>query len=303
MSEVTLGGDPEFALFDSSKNLAVSTRTIFPTLPWEGDVGRDGRGDIGEFRFPPTKNPRDVTLLIKERLITVHKMLVQTFPSGIEIRGGAFVPGFKIPGEDWSMPLGGHIHLGHSHFTRQYGLKDCSFRNPIIVQRLLLGLDKYVGTILAAAGNPASLRHRVNGSYGRPALMLGVPSLASSDGWRPQPHGIEYRTPYSWIHSPLLTNAAFALSFLVAENSLRFSDSTDSFLARGPTFRSPSEHPLYSCHLNKLRFWAKRYLEEIKGFEGYREVEDLIDPIRELILSKRIVRANVDARKIWGIMS
>ncbi|MBI4029114.1 MAG: hypothetical protein HY376_02005 [Candidatus Blackburnbacteria bacterium] len=165
------------------------------------------------------------------------------------------LPGFHLrAGTGWrSHVTGGHIHLGTG---RQLMEERC---------RLVEVLDYVVGVPLLLQCTPEGVMRRRTQGYG------------SFSEWRPQDHGVEYRTPASWLVVPKSTTAALALAKVVVDSTHmpRMMENAEQAL-RESGFITNREMQLRAFET------TKQILTELDAYPAYKT---LIDP-----LFKRIER-------------
>lgn len=145
-----------------------------------GELGLDGAGEpTYEIRPEPSEDANKV-------VGNIRAILNKT-------AGHMLVSGYAGP-MAFGRPLGGHIHLGDSRITR------CEISPE--------GLAKILGSavspiVYCAGGDACHLRRRDD--YGSP------------DDFRRQPHGIEWRAPFSWLWDPQLARDIMWLTGAVVD--------------------------------------------------------------------------------------
>jgi hypothetical protein len=190
-----MGCDPEFMVLDHNDH--VINCNISHNGP-HGNIGSDHGGRVGEMR-PAPGTPAQVTQNLKQLFLYVkeHHPHLKIVCGG----GGAF-----------HEATGGHIHFGLPSGSRdwdnwwgpRYGHSGRrQSRGPIQndQQRLVYALDYFIGLRLKKVNGGK----RSSGGYGQPGDV------------RSQPHGIEYRTPPSWITDPILSEAVLAVAYQIAK--------------------------------------------------------------------------------------
>ena len=189
MGTMMVGADPEFFLLDKYGSLRCAGDYKFFSST-SSEIGRDGCSQIIEIRPPPVPINRIGLMAdnIYDILLTIARWCQKTEHT---IRAGA---------NKGSYSIGGHIHFGSSDFIYD------RYNSRINMDKLTWLLDSYFMPILDNFISKQELQRRINTNYG----LLG--------NRRVQPHGMEYRTPFSFIISPFHTKAFFALASLIAYN-------------------------------------------------------------------------------------
>ncbi|MFD0711638.1 hypothetical protein [Paenibacillus sp. GCM10027626] len=176
---ILLGADPEFLLASKTGKVVPASRFLQDGHGAGCDgvfIGGQVRYPVAELRPAPAETPEQLIKNIRRLLLQAAEKIDD--PTLRWLAGGMPVSGFA---------LGGHIHISGVPF---HG-------------RLLRLLDSYVAFPLALA-EPESARRR-------------RPRYGSLGDFRLQPYGgFEYRTPSSWLVSPLAAKAALSLALLCA---------------------------------------------------------------------------------------
>lgn len=189
-SEVTMGADPEFMLFNAKSGKMIAASNFFPR---EGIVGCDNiripnrqQRPVAELRPQPTTSPRELTNNIKAALARASQLA--------PYRNVRWVAG--------SQPLSGYSIGGHIHFS-----------NIDISCALLRALDNYLGITVFLIENPISAARRRK-KYGHLA------DIRFKDYG-----GFEYRTPGSWLVTPEITCAVLCLAKIIVQHYFELNSS------------------------------------------------------------------------------
>src|ERR1017187_1859540 len=178
--DFSIGADPEFVMVD---NKSLMDKNILR----DGDIfGIDGNGVSFEVRPDPSLSPLEVTHNI--RSIFVRQCLKNPKFMEYDWFAGSFQREY---------PLGGHIH---------FGIKE----NVINPKKAANILSQYVGaiTVLIEEYDQGCRRRQDHHGYGQ------------IEDTRPKSYGFEYRTPASWITSPIVASAILCLAKVVMFEAL-----------------------------------------------------------------------------------
>lgn len=206
--EITIGTDPEFALIDLKSNNIVRADQypFFNSKEATARIGSDGAGYPVELRPDPVSITNIECLAddIRQQFTRIAKWCKT---KDFTICGG----GSARHGSGDNMALGTHIHFGSKEFKKssdRYGrpTEACDIAAKDNIRRLATCLDILLIPIANFFVDGKELLQRLERTYG----TLGE--------CRDQPWGIEYRTPYSFTMSPLLTKGLFSLASLIAYN-------------------------------------------------------------------------------------
>ena len=205
--DITIGTDPEFALIDSRSGgiKGANSYSFFASSNSTAKIGCDGAGTPVEIRPSPVKIT-ETNLMIDEIYNIFYRIAKFCKPKGLIIQGGA------MGGNKASLPIGSHIHFGGAEFLpRKKGGHDRYHRlDHLTIQEKRTKLTKCLDTYLVPIMNffipNIEIHNRRKSGYGN----LGE--------CRTQPWGIEYRTPYSFLLTPLLTAGIYSLASLIAFN-------------------------------------------------------------------------------------
>jgi hypothetical protein len=196
MSEkMFIGTDPEFILTDKyGHSVNASTRSFFASSrPWS-KIGCDGSGFPAEIRTDPVPIDR-IDLMMDDINNTFTKIGRFCKKEKLNMFGGAYKKGYAI---------GGHLHFGWNKLIFDPRIK----KNDIYTKKLIHVLDCYFTPISNYFVDDKQLWKRSNGT-----------SYGNLSAYRKQNYGVEYRTPYSFLLSPLITTGLFSLACLVAKHS------------------------------------------------------------------------------------
>jgi hypothetical protein len=254
---VKLGADPEFVLLSSEGRVVPASKYFTP----EGEAGCDSVRIRGEKRWPlvelrprPTENPNHLTSDLR-RLLTLATE--RTAGASLTWKAG----GLPVPG----LPLGGHVHMSGVALTSER----------------LRALDNAVALPLRMLEPPEAARRR--------------PRYGSLGDVRRQPHGgFEYRTPPSWLISPRLALATFALSKVAAEHSRELA--TDR-----PLDEERYREAFYSGERQPLLTAVSRIYRTIAGTSGYAAYREPIEFLFDAISRGRSWDEGADIRTKWHI--
>lgn len=183
----TLGADPEFAI--RLQGRPVGANEYFTA---SASLGCDGSASTGEIR--PGYHQEPLSLVCK--IMKIFQYGYQEFPQ-LEWYCGHYVD---------NKALGGHIHIGDKRLKDP---KDLEERNYLI--NTIDNLEVLLENLSQVVDDQEQKRRRLNTSYGSPRA------------YRPQAHGIEYRTPGSWLLSPTVSLMFITLSKIAvdaAQNNL-----------------------------------------------------------------------------------
>ncbi|QYR23787.1 hypothetical protein KZ483_13375 [Paenibacillus sp. sptzw28] len=253
---VLLGADPEFLLLGGGGKVVPAARYLEGGHGAGCDavvVGGRVMHPVAELRPAPAKSPGELAANIRRLL----SQAAARIPDGGELRwaaGGMPVPGFA---------LGGHIHLSGVRLTG----------------RLLRQLDSYLALPLAMIESAGERDRR--------------PRYGGLGDFRLQSHGgFEYRTPPSWLASPLAAKAAFALALLCARESgtLSYRPSEDERIV--DAYYAGDRETLRSRCLERLA-------ESMEATPSYRELAGYIEPLFEAARKGRTWDVSADIRKKW----
>lgn len=161
------------------------------------EIGCDTQSAIGELRpkyfNDPLSHFRYVNHLIRTLFDAFNKYGFCDETNIFQIRAGTCHK---------DLCIGGHIHFGIKHI-----IDSMSPMPERVYDTIIVGLDAwlshYAGTLLRRIEHP-------QGSSQRTIMGYGIPG-----GFRPQPYGIEWRMPASWLVSPEIAKAAICLSYII----------------------------------------------------------------------------------------
>ncbi|QMV44561.1 putative amidoligase domain-containing protein [Cohnella cholangitidis] len=254
---VKLGADPEFLLLSREGRVVPASKYFTP----KGEAGCDSVRIRGEKRWPlvelrprPTENPNHLTSDLRRLLALATE---RTAGASLTWKAG----GLPVPG----LPLGGHVHLSGAALTGER----------------LRALDNAVALPLRLLEPAEAARRR--------------PRYGSLGDVRRQPHGgFEYRTPPSWLVSPRLALATFALAKVAAEHSRELA--TDR-----PLDEERYREAFYSGERQPLLTAVSRIYRAISGTSGYAAYREPIDFLFDAISRGRSWDEGADIRTKWRI--
>ena len=257
--ELLIGADPEFLLV-APDGRVVSASRFFPR---DGAAGSDAlrvrgqlRCPVAELRPDPASDPDGLMRGIRGLMRRAELLAA---PDGRPLRwlaGGMPVPGFA---------LGGHIHL-----------------NVPPNARLLRVLDSCVALPLAAAEDERGVRRR--------------PRYGALGDFRVKRHGFEYRTPPSWLVSPLAAQAAFAAALLAARHT-----SEIALLTGLPSETEAGRRAYYEGDRDTLRAMALRVHDAMRRVPGYAMYRRWLAPFFAAVERGAVWREDADIRPKWGL--
>jgi len=256
--ELLIGADPEFLLVGPDGRVIPASRFF----PRDGAAGSDAMRVRGRLRCPVAElrpDPAgDPDALARGLRTLMRRAEAMTRAAGPLrwLAGGMPVPGFA---------LGGHLHL-----------------NVPPSARLLRVLDSCVALPLAAAEDARGLARR--------------PRYGALGDFRAKPYGFEYRTPPSWLVSPVAARAAFASALLAARH-------TDllAVLTGLPSETPEGRRAYYAGDRETLRRLALRVHDAMRRVPGYAMYRRWIVPFFAALERGAVWREDDDIRPKWGI--
>jgi hypothetical protein len=205
----TIGTDPEFVLMDvRGRHVRADQYPFFECKHSTAKIGSDGAGTPVEIR--PNATPiNDLKPMIDDINDIFIRIARWCKKKGLRLNGGARQDGVSI---------GSHIHFGGTDFltpsqsplhgySQLQNFTDFYVRDNI--NKLTMSLDTYLTPITNFFLSTDEIMARRKGGYGK----LGE--------YRGQKWGIEYRTPYCFLLSPLLTIGIYSLACLIGNNFKR----------------------------------------------------------------------------------
>lgn len=189
-----IGTDPEFVLCDRYHDLMSARRfTFFSSTKRWSKIGCDGAGTPVEIRTTPVAINK-IGIMLNDMNTSLNRISRFCEKRQYRLYAGAWKKG---------CPIGGHLHFGHSDLINDIRINE--YNKPAL--KLVHLLDCYFTPIMNHFISADEISKRLKHSgYGR----LGQ--------FRIQDYGIEYRTPYSFLLSPLLTSSMFSLACLLASH-------------------------------------------------------------------------------------
>jgi hypothetical protein len=254
---IGLGADPEFLLRHRNGKIVPASRFFLP----EGVVGCDGVGSARYRHIKPLAELRPRPSLAAEQLTshvfqTMQYAACRIADDHLEwLSGGMPYRGF---------PLGGHLH----------------FSNLWLNSHLLRALDNYLALpLMMIEGESARYRRPRYGTLG---------------DFRHKSHGgFEYRTLPSWLISPTLTRAVFALSLCIAYHYRQ--------LQQRPLDSCNNYQAFYQANRTRLRPYALAMCQEISQLTHYPDYEQELSPLFELIETNHQWNEQADIRHSWNV--
>lgn len=272
-----IGADPEFAVCDSSGEIVPACDVISP----RHHFGLDGCDEIAELRPSPSFNPSEV-------VSNIHKDLVAGYNSNPDARHLEWVAGSHVEG----YCIGGHIHLGLRASMKNTGLTPNNTYDG-----LALYLDTYLAQVVRLIENTTQARKRRSEEYG----FLG--------DFRPNSHGMEYRTLGSWLTSPRVAEGVLCLSQTITYEYLskRLNRETPKLGMLSPAPEVDTEGnfldvlPGFTREVASYRRKFPTLQKHIRGFKLYSLNKEPIEFIFKLVESKRTWCLKEDMKAAWGI--
>jgi Phage phiEco32-like COOH.NH2 ligase-type 2 len=173
-----LGADPEMGFIEKGGRF-ISASEIVQDARHDEQFGVDGGGAVAEIRPTPNADPIKVVANIK-------RVMSEAAKNTPELENYDWKAGSAVENH----PIGGHIHFGLKKIKKAYN-----------TQEILDSLDRYLAQTLVLLEDPIEAKkRRIDNSYGG----LG--------DYRDQPHGLEYRTPGSWLTSPYIAAGVLSLA-------------------------------------------------------------------------------------------
>lgn len=255
-TDVILGLDVEFVLTTSRGELVPADRF----LPRSGAAGHDAAvfgGSVvhalAELRPAPSGEPRQLLTNLQRAM---REAAWRITDPALEWRAG----GSPAAG----CYTGGHIHLSGVPLTFE----------------LLRKLDDYLALPLSLLEDPRCLARR--------------PTFGWLGNARLKPHGgFEYRTPASWLVSPIVTRGVIALAKLIAAHG--------HLLTAKPSLDLRIQRAYYEGRKEVLREWIPLWRHEIKQTPSYASLAMDLEPFIHLIESGWTWNEDDDIRSVWRI--
>ena len=183
LSNLSLGGDPEFEVYDLLDREVVYAGMLSPSLRSFGPIGLDGSGAQVELRPLPAKSPSIYVENAWALIGSFHRY---------------YDGNYRLCLQGDTYPLGGHIHIGS---TSEEEVEFLQFH----ADKFVCVLDDFVGRVLLPTSGWARGRYYCLSSF------------------ELKPWGWEYRTPpASFYIDPLWVYVVYKLTFkLVKELAFR----------------------------------------------------------------------------------
>ncbi|MBS7531001.1 hypothetical protein IC619_010905 [Hazenella sp. IB182353] len=257
LNEVVLGADPEFVMQSPKGHLLIASKYF----PLKGKVGCDAiwmgqnhaNKPIVEVRPDPTSDPHTLVVNIYKGLLFAARKM-KNVPSKW-LTGAMPYKGF---------PLGGHIHFS--------GIQP-DFK-------LLRALDNYLTLPLVNIEDDRGKARRPK--YG----FLG--------DFRYQPHGgFEYRTPPSWLISPMLCKGVFMAAQVIVANYKQ--------LQYQPLEHLEMQQAYYRGDKDEIKEIIQYLWEDLKELDDYRVYKKTLDLFYSYLISGMSWDERTDFRKQWRI--
>lgn len=276
-----LGSDPE-ALIVRPDRKAGDGRLVPASrlLKMSAKMGCDGCDSVAELRPNAAQSPREHYAHIKRLLVVLNKKFAENKRSMGRLEAVA-----GSGSHDLNYVIGGHIHFGSDSDV---------FRQTSVKSKMLPVLDALLQvpfTCVEMRNN--NIYRRMYGGYGQPG------------SYQDKRYGFEYRTPASWLVSPLYTKAALAIAFVIGD----YAESTNG---GGVLLNQTKEHfagkfspaDIKQARLDKLRPLAlQESWRMLRKFPGYRLHRRDIDPLFGVILQNRFWNEEADVLKAHGLRS
>lgn len=273
-----IGADPEFAVMDGDE-IVMANEVISP----RHNFGLDGCEEIAELRPSPSFNPSEVVR-------NIHKDLCMGYNTNPEARvytwrAGSFVEGYSI---------GGHVHLG-----LRAAMRGTSLTPDNTYEDLSRYLDTYMAQVIRLIENTSEARRRRSEEYG----FLG--------DFRPNRHGMEYRTLGSWLTSPRVAEGVLCLSQTITYEYLlqRLNNKVIRLDMLAPE-REVDENgdflydlPNFSRAITSYRRKFPTLQKHIRGFKLYEVNKEPIEFIFKLVENKKTWCLKEDMKAAWGVAS
>ncbi|MFS0722362.1 putative amidoligase domain-containing protein [Paenibacillus sp. 1P07SE] len=258
-AELRIGADPEFVLLRADGRIVSPARFLDPHSAVGCDTVVIGR----RVRHPvaelrPSPATDPAVLAGQLRRLLRHAASRITEPGLRWLAGGMPVPG---------LGLGGHIH----------------FSGAWLSTRLLRMLDSCVAFPLALVEDPAGRKRR--------------PRYGALGDYRLQPHGFEYRTPPSWLISPMAAQAAFALGLLAVRELWPLAAACRTL----PAERTELVSAYYAGDRDALYQGMRGFLGQMAATPSYRELKRYIAPLLHAIDSGATWDEQQDLRHKWKL--
>lgn len=271
-----IGADPEFAVMDGI-NIVIAHEVISP----RHNFGLDGCEEIAELRPSPSFNPSEVVR-------NIHKDLCTGYNTNPEARHYAWRAGSYIDGYS----IGGHVHLG-----LRAAMRGTAMTPNNTYADLSKYLDTYLAQVIRLVENTSQAGRRRSDEYG-----------FLSD-FRPQRHGMEYRTLGSWLASPRVAEGVLCLAQTITyEYLLQRINKKDirlDMLAPAAELDKEGDYlcgiPSFSRSVASYRRKFPTLQKHIRGFKLYKANSEPIEFIFKLVENKKTWCLKEDMKVAWGI--
>ncbi|MBO2943063.1 hypothetical protein JJQ72_03590 [Paenibacillus sp. F411] len=253
---VLLGMDPEFILVDREGRVADASQFLDRYGRAGCDAVRIGETvtyPLAELRPEPKAEPESLLLEMRRVFRDAWSLITDRT---LEWRAGA------MPADGY--PLGGHLHFS--------GI-------PLSLE-VLQCLDNYLSLPLAALEDPRGRSRR--------------PRYGSLGDFRHQSHGgFEYRTPPSFLVSPLITRGVLHMAYLIAHHY--------SELNLRPLSYNEVHRAYYEGDRSVLSAWAVRLHQDYGKLKAYEAHRQCIDRLFKQIYSGKTWNESRDIRRLWNL--
>jgi len=222
--------------------------------------GLDGCSTIAEIRPVHSKEPRQLVENIRNLLIDGAKRNPNT--KNYKWKAGAEVQGF---------PIGGHVHFGTRGMNRD---------------RLVFHLESYAGVVIRLLENEEEVISRQNEGYG------------NRGDYRSNGHGIEWRSPSSWLTTPRIAEGFLCLCHATAIESIN--NRSLPILQVGCTCEEVEEDDWEEeARSDKDLFPVVKLA--VRRFKAYKKYKIPIEFLFQLVAKKKSYFTNFDMKQEWGI--
>lgn len=203
---MTIGCDPEFVLVDNTGHLtSANSYPFFNSTQEDSKIGCDGSGTPVEIRTAPVPTNK-VQLMLDDINNSFSRIARFCNDKNFNLYAGAYKK---------STCIGGHIHFGGRDLTHDPRYQSSGKQKFQI--KLVHLLDTYFTPMSNFFITSEELGRRIRSSHGSYGVL---------GQYRRQDWGIEYRTPYSFLISPLITKGLFSLACLLSSHykKIKFND-------------------------------------------------------------------------------
>lgn len=260
MIHLKIGSDPEFCLYNG---YVIPAREVISDRKHKNRVGCDGASATGELRPRPADCPLKHAKIVGQLIARMRRSIKNQHPT-YQLRAGSM-------GGTSLRSLGGHIHF--SCLEKSLYLTS----NASSVAR---NLDIFLSIPLRLIEDNRYSKMRRTGIYGH------------WNDFRFQPHGMEYRTPSSWIISKEITEAVLCTAYVVAYETL-----DKELLIEEPITSSNFVSGIFP---NRAELLNNLY-EKIKTFTLYQTYKKQIDYLYSRAIRRETWNEDTDVWENWNI--